>query len=93
MPGAVTWSTCFTDGPIARESLIRERGRWASNAGVSTPYSKKYYSDASWETKKIAFDCLAVGDCINLYPLSETLFREERGLGLKVGAVSGAEMN
>lgn len=27
-------------GPTARESLSRERGRWASNAGVSTPHSK-----------------------------------------------------
>lgn len=39
--GAVTWSACFTGGPTARESLSRERGRWARNAGVSTPYSKK----------------------------------------------------
>lgn len=41
VPGAVTQSARFTGGPTARESLSRERGTWASNAGVSTPYSKK----------------------------------------------------
>lgn len=41
----------------------------------------------------IAFGYLAVVGCTNLYLLSEVLFREEKGLGLEVGAESGKGMN